>query len=185
MPSLEDFVRDYGDAAYGFAHTLCGNSEEARELVQEAFYRILRGWDGYDAGQSLETWYCTVLRNLYFDSLKRYERRHGVSLDMCLREGEDSTLADFTPDRRDTDMLAGLERGEAKEEVARAMARLTPEHRAILTLCDIQGLGYEEMTKVLDCPLGTVRSRMNRARTALRRALVAGRAAQGGAHELL
>ena len=64
---LERFVREYADQGFQFAVRLCGNTEEAKELVQEAFYRVLRHWESYDPAQSLENWFLTILRNVYYD----------------------------------------------------------------------------------------------------------------------
>lgn len=169
---IEGFIRQYSERAYQFAYGLCGNAEDAKELVQEAFCRLIARWDQYDSSQPLENWFLTILRNLYYDSLKRYERRHGTSLDARFGAEEDSpTLADTLADGRDEPFLAALERQEAAQRVRAVLAGLRPEHSAILALADMQALTYEEIAAVLDCPLGTVRSRLSRARAAFRRAM--------------
>ena len=87
---MERFVADYSERGFQFACGLCGNSEEAKELVQEAFCRVFRSWDRYDQSQPLDSWFLTILRNVYVDSVKRHERRFGVRLDAALvRDGED------------------------------------------------------------------------------------------------
>ena len=171
---IEKFIRDYAQRGYDFACRLSGNSEEARELVQESFYRVIRNWDQYDPSQPLENWFFTILRNLYYDGLRRYERRQGVSLDAPLNcaEGGGLTFADTVADDRDEELLDRLTREETAEEVRAALGRLSAEYRAVLTMVDAQGLSYEEVATVLDCPVGTVRSRLSRARGAFRRALI-------------
>ncbi len=173
MSVLERFIGEYSEKAFQFAFHLCGNSEEAAELVQEAFFRVIRKWDQFDQGQPLENWFLTILRNVYYDDLRRYDRRI-ISLDMPLSsEGaEGFTLGDNLPDAREEALLDRLERLEKVDGVQAAMAELTAEHRAILTLFDLQGKSYEQICVVLDCPLGTVRSRLARARGALRKALL-------------
>jgi RNA polymerase sigma-70 factor (ECF subfamily) len=170
---IERFVEDYADKAFVFAYSLCGNAEEAKELVQESFYRLIKGWEQYDQAQPLENWYLTILRNLYFDSQKRYERHHQVSLDVPAGGPQAMDYAESLPDEAELTIVERLEKLEDTRAVQRALASLSREHRAILTMTDLQGMTYERAAEVLDCPLGTIRSRMNRARRALKKALVA------------
>lgn len=170
---LEKFVEECGPAAYDFAWQLCGSQEEAKELVQAAFVRAFDNWDRYDAAQPFQTWLLGILRNLYLDGVKRYERRHGVSLDAEIPDGDGLTFADAVSDPREEAVLDRLERERRSEDLRRALAEISPEHRALLTLCDIQGLTYAEAGTVLGSPLGTIRSRMARARAALKKKLLA------------
>jgi RNA polymerase sigma-70 factor (ECF subfamily) len=171
---LERFVSEYSERGYQFAYGLCGNAEDAKELVQEAFFRVFRSWDSFDQSQPLDTWFLTILRHVYVDSRKRYERRCGVSLDASADSGrEDScSLADVLADPRDEAMLDRLSRDAMAAEVRRAMDGLKADYKAVLNLCDVEGLSYEQICVVMDCPLGTVRSRINRARAALKQALL-------------
>jgi RNA polymerase sigma-70 factor, ECF subfamily len=169
---LEAFVDQYADRGYDFALTLAGNPEEAKELVQEAFVRAFERWPQYDPHQSFEGWFIGILKNLYRDGLRRYERRHGVSLDAPLEGREDGAFADLLADARDESALVRLERRAASEEVRDALEGLSPEHRAILSLSDMQGLSYEELAEALGCPMGTIRSRLARARKAFRKRMI-------------
>ncbi|MDE2142752.1 MAG: RNA polymerase sigma factor [Elusimicrobia bacterium] len=169
---LERFVEEYGDHAYGFAFSLCGNEPDARELVQDAFVKIFDRAARFDDAQSLESWYMTVLKNLFLDGRRRWERKNGVSLDAPVGEESSLNVADCVADDRDVAMLERLERRESAAQVRRALGRLSPDARAILTLVDIEGRGYEEAAEALGCPLGTVRSRISRARDALRERLL-------------
>jgi RNA polymerase sigma-70 factor (ECF subfamily) len=169
---MERLVTEYGERAFQFAYRLTGNAEDARELVQEAFYRVLRNWDGYDHNQPLENWFFTILRHLFLDGLRRYDRANVLSLD-APQEEADEEFAEILEDRADV-LLEALEREESGRSVRRAFQRLTAEHRAALTLADLDGMTYEEIAKVLRCPVGTVRSRVSRARDALKRLLTRG-----------
>ncbi|MBI3552520.1 MAG: RNA polymerase sigma factor [Elusimicrobia bacterium] len=173
---LERFIEEYAQEAFHFAYSLSGDVEQAKELVQEAFFRLIRTWDQYDESQRLDNWYLAILRNLYFDGLKKYESRNTVSLDVQFdsEEGEaGTTFAEVVADSRDLDLALNLERQETAERVHAAIESLSRKHRVILTMCDIQGLGYEKIASVLDCPLNTVRSRIFRARECLKTALLA------------
>ncbi len=170
---FEEFIRDYGERAFQFAFRLSGSVDEARELVQESFYRVLRHWDAVDQARSLDGIYFKILRNLFNDGRRRYSARNVVSLDAAPQgHGEESTFADILPDQEGA-LLEALERRSESEAVHQAIAALSVEHRAVLVLCDIEGRGYDYIAESLDLPLGTVRSRISRARLAFRRALAA------------
>lgn len=168
---LERFVDEFGDRAYRFAYGLCGNEPDARELVQDAFVRIFDRAHQYDRTQSLESWFLTVLKNIFRDGTRRWERRRGLSLDFPV--GEDGlTVADGLADEREEALSARLEREESAGLVRRALESLRPEWRAVLALVDVEGMPYEEAARALGWPLGTVRSRVSRARAALRARLL-------------
>jgi RNA polymerase sigma-70 factor (ECF subfamily) len=167
---LERFVDEFGDHAYGFAFSLAGNEPDARELVQESFVRIFDHADRFDASQSLESWYMTVMKNLFLDGTRSWSRKRGVSLDEPMGDG--TTIADSLADARETSLLERLEKTEEMERVHRALSELKPEWRGILMLIDVNGVGYEAAAEMLDWPLGTVRSRVSRAREALRARLL-------------
>jgi len=163
-PRLERFVQDHAEKAFSFAYKLSGNVEDAKELVQEAFVRVMRRWDRFEDGQPVESYFLSILRNLYFDGLKKYEKRYGCSL----AEGEElEDLSDRLSDG-EPEALEALDQRESQARINAAYDALSPEHRAILALSDVQGLSYEEIAAVLDCPGGTVRSRLSRARRAFK-----------------
>jgi len=165
---LETFSREYGGRLLSFARRLCGDIDEAKELVQETFYRVLRAWDRYDPSQPLDAWSFTILRRVFFDTRKRYECKHTASLDAPVNGEDSSSLGALIPDVNGC-FLEHLERNETGSLVQIALSRLNDSHRAVLTLCDMDGLTYREAAEVLDIPEGTVRSRISRARQSFRR----------------
>lgn len=169
--ALERFVDEFGDHAYSFAFSLCGNQEDAKELVQKAFVKIFDKAGSYDSAQSLETWYMTVLKNVYLDWTRSWDRKHKVSLDEETHY-EGLTVADTVADEREEALLDRLERTEDARNVHKALSRLAKDSRAVLTMIDVNGMGYEEAARALGWPLGTVRSRVSRARAALRTRLL-------------
>lgn len=158
--------------AYCVAMGLCGNEDDARELVQEAFAKAMDRIGTHDPSLPFEAWFLTILRNLYLDGTKRYEKRYGQSLDQPI-DDSGLTVADGVADARETPLLERLERRESSRLVRRAMRALTPDARAVLLMIDLEGLGYEEAAAVMGCPLNTLRSRIVRARTALKERLLA------------
>jgi RNA polymerase sigma-70 factor (ECF subfamily) len=169
--ALERFVDEFGDHAYSFAFGLCGNEPDARELVQNAFVKIFNKAESFDSSHSLESWYMTVLKNLFLDGTRRWDRKRGVSLDEPMG-GEGLTVAECVADEREEALLDRLERAEESDRVQRALAGLKKDSRAVLMMIDVNGMGYEEAARALDWPLGTVRSRVSRARAALRTRLL-------------
>lgn len=171
---LERFIEDYAERAYQFAYRLCGNSEEAKELTQAAFFKIIQKWDKYDPSQPLENWFLRILRNVYYDSLDKSASRPSLSFDAPVagRDSETLTYAEVLADERDEEFLTTLERRETAEQVRGLIDSLLPDHKAVLTLCDIQGMSYEEIAEVLGCSEGAVRSKIWRARAALKEKLL-------------
>lgn len=169
---FEDFVKGYAERAFGFAYRLCGNADDAHESVSESFLRVLRHWDALEPGLPLENWYFRVLRNLAVDEHRRAERRRALSLDLEAPACGAESLADVVADGRGS-MLDALERRERDRAVRAALDAVPLDQRRVLVLVDMEGRSYEEIAAALDIPLGTVRSRVSRARLAFRKALAA------------
>lgn len=163
---LESFIRDSGDKAYRFAYSLAGNEADAGELVQEALYRVAVAWGRYERSKPLASWFFTVLRNAYIDVRRGSERRN-VSLDRPLAGQDGPCLAEALDDGAES-VAARLEREEAARTVRRALKGLKAAERAVLTLRDMEGRKYGDVARSLGVRLGTARSRIFRARQALR-----------------
>ncbi len=168
---FERLIGEYSERGFRFAFRLCGNADEAKDLLQEAFLRVFRKWNRYDAAQPFSNYFLTILRHIYCDHLKR-KRVATVSLDAPIQDGEGpSNFGEIVADREET-ILDRLMRQETAQTVGECLKEISSEHRAILTLCDIEGVSYEGIAAVLDCPVGTVKSRLCRARTALKEKLI-------------
>lgn len=174
MPEFdwEALIDANANKAYCFAMGLCGNEDDAKELVQEAFAKAMDRIETHDPSLPFEAWFLTVLKHLYLDGTKKYEKRYGQSLDEPITESG-LTVADAIADDQEMSLLDRLERQENAKLVRRAMRALTPDARAVLLMIDLEGLGYEEAAVVMGCPLNTLRSRIVRARTALKERLLA------------
>ena len=166
--TFDSLLRRHQGHARRFAYSLSGNLDEADELVQQAGYKALRHWKSYDPMRSFESWYLTIVKNLFKDARKRLLSGNFVSLDTPLGHGEDLSFADSLPDR-EVGLFEQLEKREAAEAVRRCLFALRQNYQAVLTLCDIEGMPYEDAAHKLGLPSGTVRSRLSRARAALRR----------------
>lgn len=160
-PSWDDVVREHSARVYRTAYRLTGNRYDAEDLTQEVFIRVFRSLERYTPG-SFEGWLHRITTNLFLDGVRRRQRIRFDALPEYAEErfaGKDPSPADAYADAMFDD------------DVQRALDSLSPEFRAAVVLCDIEGLSYEEVAEVLDIKLGTVRSRIHRGRSQLRESL--------------
>ncbi len=161
-PTWEEVVRDHGARVYRLAYRLTGNSHDAEDLTQDVFIRVFNSLHRFQPG-TFEGWLHRITTNLFLDTARRKQKIRFSAL----ADGSDERLPSRWPTPSDELMDAGLD-----HDVASALAALSPEFRAAVVLCDIEGLSYEEIAAVLDVKIGTVRSRIHRGRSQLRAALV-------------
>lgn len=160
-PSWEELVRDHSTRVYRLAYRLTGNPHDAEDLTQDVFIRVFRSLHRFQPG-TLEGWLHRITTNLFLDQARRGRK---IRFDGLGDNPEDRLGGDG---RQPQDAVADA---DLDHDVARALAGLSPEFRACVVLCDIEGLSYEEIAEVLDLKLGTVRSRIHRGRAHLRSAL--------------
>ena len=161
-PSWEDIVRDHSVRVYRLAYRLTGNKFDAEDLTQETFVRVFRSLHSFQPG-TFEGWLHRITTNLFLDQARRKQR---VRMDAMGEDQERYPSTDqlATPER-------AFEHAHLDHDVQRALDALPPEYRAAVVLCDIEGLSYEEIAVTLGIKLGTVRSRIHRARARLRESL--------------
>ena len=162
-PSWEQIVEQHSPRVYRLAYRLTGDRHDAEDLTQETFVRVFRSLSSYQPG-TFEGWLHRITTNLFLDQARRKSRIRFEAL------GEDdgarltSPLGRGTPER-------GFEHQNLDYDVQAALDALSPEYRAAVVLCDIEGLSYEEIAATLGIKMGTVRSRIHRARAQLRSSL--------------
>jgi len=161
-PSWEEIVREHSARVYRLAYRLTGTRHEAEDLTQDVFVRVFRSLSGYTPG-TFEGWLHRITTNLFLDQVRRKKR---IRMDSI---GEDADRYAATGEMQDPER--GYEHVNLDHDVQRALDELSPGYRAAVVLCDIEGLSYEEIAVTLGIKLGTVRSRIHRARAQLRRAL--------------
>jgi RNA polymerase sigma-70 factor, ECF subfamily len=152
---LEHAIEQYGKATYNFAYRLTHNESDANDLTQEAFIRVYRAWRSFKPGTSFLSWIYRIVTNLYRDELRRRKGRYQEEIP------EDTTLA--------VHPIEEYIEGHLSEPVSKALAALSPEQREIVLLADVEEYSYQEIGQTLGCSVGTVRSRLHRAREQLRR----------------
>jgi RNA polymerase sigma-70 factor (ECF subfamily) len=158
--AFEELVIAYQHRVFGVALRMLRNRGEAEEIAQEVFLRVHRAVEDFRGEAKLSTWLYAITSRLCLNRLASGERR--VS-----REGEES----LERLRADADPAAHVERVELEAALQRAITELPEERRIMVVLRDFEGLSYEEIATALDLPLGTVRSRLHRARTDLKEKL--------------
>lgn len=145
------------------AYQFTWNREEARDVAQEIFVRLYQRMDRYDPQRPFRTWFNSLARNLCIDHYRR-RRREGPIVDTPVEELGSLAANTESPERR-------VERRERREWIQHALERLSEISREAIVLKDLQGLSLESIAQTLDLPLGTVKSRVFRARIELARAL--------------
>ena len=163
--AFEELVRLHEKKVYALALRMCGNSEDAADVAQEAFLSAWRGLPSFRGEAGFSTWLYRLASNAAIDQLRRGKRqREEASLD-------DGDLPLDVPDRQPGPQEA-VESAELQRAVADGLRELSEDHRQILLLREYQGLSYDEIAQALEVDLGTVKSRISRARRALRKILL-------------
>ena len=153
------------DTVYRVALRLAGSESQADDLTQETMLRAFRSWHQFKSGTNVRAWLLTILRHTFINEYRR-TRRAGVTLDV-------SEVEEFRvfPDVQEADPEGRFFDQIVDDEVLRAIDALPEEFREALVLSDVEDLSYAQIAKVLEVPIGTVKSRLFRARRALQKQL--------------
>ncbi len=162
-------VQEYQTKVYNLALRMCGSQDDAFDLSQEAFFRAWRNLPGFQFDSSFSTWLFRLTVNICLDWLRAKKRRPTVSLTTINDEDEELQLDVPDPGMSPEELLLAA---EDRAELTRALNELPVEYREILTLRAINDMSYTEIAEVLKLREGTVKSRLSRARNALRNKLL-------------
>jgi RNA polymerase sigma-70 factor, ECF subfamily len=167
LERFEAIVLPHLDAAYTLARYLTRDDHDAQDVVQEASLRALKYFDGFrgTAGGESRAWLLAIVRNTAY-TWRRRRRPDAIATEFN-EEVHSEAIADDHPE-------AELDRAEAGDSVRQALERLPPEFREVIVLRELEGLSYKEISDVAGVPVGTVMSRLSRARQRLQNALRAG-----------
>jgi RNA polymerase sigma-70 factor (ECF subfamily) len=168
---VEEAMTKYGRQTYNYAYRLTSNEADARDLTQEAFIRVFRAWQSFRPGTSFLVWIYRIVTNLHRDELRR---RKGIFSQPL---PEDNQAQEAGTPRHDP--IAAMHERQMSAGMERALSRLTPEQRTVILLADVEEYSYQDIADVISCSIGTVRSRLHRARAQLRRLLEREHAARG------
>lgn len=167
IEAFGELVRRYQDRLYNTAYRFLSNADDARDVVQETFLHAYQALDTFKGDSLFFTWLYRIAMNSAIN-LKR-KHRATLSIDWAL-EGRDA----HEPHDPDPSSRPGyaLEMAEEERSLQQALNRLSPEHRAVLIMKDMEGMKYEAMAEILEVPIGTIRSRLHRARLEMREILL-------------
>jgi RNA polymerase sigma-70 factor (ECF subfamily) len=171
IDSFNRLVLAHQERAFNLAYRILGDPDSASDATQEAFLSAYRNLKGYRGG-SFRAWILRIVTNACYDELRRQKRRPSVSLD-DLGDGQEETEPDAW-DRLATDEATPEDRvleAERRRAIESCLAALPQDFRTVAILADVQGYPYEEVAAVIGAPLGTVKSRLARARARLRECL--------------
>ncbi len=166
-PRFEELFRLHHQKCLAYAKRMSGNWEDAEDLAQDAFYRAYRSFDHYDHKRPFDRWVFRIISNLFIDRMRARSRAPQVSLDAPMPGKESASLADELPDSRQ-DPAVSLMSEIMDEKLEGALVKLSDSFRRTIFLVDVHELSYEEAAQRLDCSVGTIRSRVHRARKQLR-----------------
>ena len=156
------------DALHTFAFNLTYNEEEANDLVQETYLKAYKFIEGYQQGTNAKAWLFKILKNVYINQYRKRKRRPSSvdieSVNVYAEEETTSAPAYLDLRREMFDDMMG-------DEVEMALNSLPDEFKTVILLCDVEGFSYEEIAKIIEVPIGTVRSRLFRARNMLKEKL--------------
>lgn len=169
---FQDEALVHTDALYRYARRLTSDTREAEDLLQETFLRALRFWHQYQRGTNCKAWLFRIMRNL---SINRAQSRARNPVSDSLDDTEEWSLYGRLHDpqsiQEDSPEKRFFEENWSSE-IVDAVARLPEEYRSAIILCDVEGFSYQEIADILEVPIGTVRSRLNRARSRLQAMLL-------------
>lgn len=165
LHAYDELVRRYQERIYATVYHMTSNHEDANDLAQETFIKAFQALKSFKGGSSFYTWLYRIAVNKTINFLKQRRHRQHMSLnDLDINAEHDPDMVAFVSDktpRRD----AGLT--ELQEKLNEAMQKLSEDHRLVVTLHDVQGMPHEDIAKIMDCNIGTVRSRLFYARQQL------------------
>lgn len=164
LPAFNQLVLRHQDALYSLALRMLGSPDAAEDAAQEAFIRAYRRLDTFRGG-NFRSWLFTIVANIARDELRRRARRPQLSLD---RARDDPDRADLDPADPDPLPDARAEQGDLRRVLDAALLQLPDEWRELVVLVDVHGLAYDEAAVTTGLPVGTVKSRLSRARGRLR-----------------
>lgn len=165
----------FGRQTYNYAYRLTSNEADARDLAQDAFIRVFRAWQSFRPGTSFLAWIYRIVTNLHRDELRR---RKGIFTQPLPEDNQPQETPHAVTVH---DPITAMHEQQLSPAMDRALRGLTPEQRTVVILADVEDYSYQEIAQTVGCSIGTVRSRLHRARSQLRRLVQRERTTGGGA----
>ena len=156
------------DLLYNFGLRMTNNRADADDLLQDTYLKAFRFWDKYEQGTNIRAWLFRIMKNSYINLYRKSSKEPDTVDYDDVKDFYHSIRGDSA---ESNDLQESVFGNLLDDEVAQAIAELPDDFRTVVILCDIEGLPYEEIAEFVECPLGTVRSRLHRGRKLLRQRL--------------
>lgn len=163
--AFDELVSIYEHQVYNFAYRISGSYDDALDVTQEAFIRVFNSLRTFRGDANFTTWMYRIVKNVYLDLRKKSKSHRLVSLDESIELDENSVMRQFEDEKPTPEQL--IEIKERNQILHEAVASLPDYQKIIVTLYHVHHKSYEEIAEIMDLPIGTVKSRLNRARLAL------------------
>jgi RNA polymerase sigma-70 factor (ECF subfamily) len=167
--ALNELIRKHQDRAYQYAFRLTRNPDIAADVVADAFVRINNALKNFKGNAAFTTWLYRIITNCYLDQRKREKGKGNLSLDSGFQQDDEDVTREIEDPGRTPDEL--VERNQREALLQKALAQLPEFQKSMIVMYHAEQLSYEEISESLDLPIGTVKSRLNRARMSLREIL--------------
>lgn len=168
--AFERLIAGYQKKVINAAYGMMGNPEDAYDIAQEVFLKVFQNIGKFHGQSSFSTWLYRVTSNVCLDELRRRKRR--ISDAVSLSPDEESDFAEIQIADKDAGPQEQAERSETRLAVQKAIDALPEDYRAVIVLRELQGLDYQQIADAMECSLGTVKSRISRARQMLKEKLI-------------
>lgn len=158
----------YVDSMYNFAYKLTLDEDDAKDLVQDTYLKAFRFINSFEQGTNAKAWLFKILKNSFINDFRKKSRQPAK---VDYQEIENVYNSEDVDEDITVDLRSETVQDLIGDEVSNAINSLAVDFRTVIILCDLEGFTYEEMAKILDIPIGTVRSRLHRARSILKQKL--------------
>jgi RNA polymerase sigma-70 factor (ECF subfamily) len=165
---FENEFMPHVNAMYNFAFRLTFDEDDAKDLVQDTYLKAFRFIDSFQQGTNAKAWLFRILKNSFIND---YRKKSKQPSKVDYQEVENFYNSDDVDVKMTTDLRIETMKDMIGDEISTALGSLAVDFRTVIILCDLEGFTYEEMSKILDIPIGTVRSRLHRARNLLKEKL--------------
>ena len=169
--AFRELVRRYQQRVYGIAFGMLRNADDAMDVTQESFIKVHRYLDNFKGTSSFYTWLYRITVNLCIDHMRKHKKATVLDFDEAIAHDEE-TPDEIVPSTTGMNPAKNLDRQEMRKMIDEALDTLSPAHRAVILMREVQGLSYKEIADVTEISIGTVMSRLFHARRRMQVALV-------------
>jgi len=166
VAAFDILVHQYRERIYSVVYNLTSNREDAMDLTQEAFIKAYQSIDSFKGKSSFYTWIYRIAVNNTLSHLKKYRNRKFLSFDNLSNEASQSDIFDAISAKTKTEKATLM--NELQEKLNEALQKLSLKHRTVVVLFEIEGLSHEQISEIIKCSVGTVRSRLHYAKQQLK-----------------